>query len=482
MRSFKPALLTVIFTLTALATAAAMPPESPKKPVTDVYHGSRVVDDYRWLEDWNDPAVQKWSDAQNESARASLDHLPHVAEIRARVTEIMSAKTVSYAGVEYRKGTYFAIKREPPKQQPFLIAFASLDAVSEARVLVDPNTIDPAGTTSIDWYVPSPDGKIVAVSLSHAGTEAGDVHVYETSGGKEVHEVIPRVNTGTAGGDLAWRPDGTGFFDTRHPRPGERPADALDFFQQVYFHKLGTATADDRYEIGRDYPRVAEIELTMDNASGRLLATVQYGDGGEFAIFLRSPEGDWRRIADFPDRIIQAAFGLEGALFLLSRAGAPRGKIIRVPAADPVVARAMTVIPEGPEVIVSSFGHGPPTLLATKERLYVLYQLGGPSELRVFDLAGKRLDAPRQLPLSSVGGLTRLDSDDVIFSSSSYLAPAAYYRFRSQTNRTEKTALETKSPVEFSDVEVIREFAASRDGTKVPVNIIMLKGTKIGRE
>src|SRR5262245_64443834 len=125
MRSFKPALLTVIFTLTALATAAAMPPESPKKPVTDVYHGSRVVDDYRWLEDWNDPAVQKWSDAQNAHARSFLDRLPHVAEIRAGVTQIMSAKTISYSELEFRKGTYFAVKREPPRQQPFLIAFTS---------------------------------------------------------------------------------------------------------------------------------------------------------------------------------------------------------------------------------------------------------------------------------------------------------------------------------------------------------------------
>ncbi len=98
--------------------------------------------------------------------------------------------------------------------------FTSPDAPQEARALVDPNAIDSGGTTSIDWYVPSPDGKVVAVSLSHAGTEAGDVHLYETASGKEVHEVIPRVNTGTAGGDLAWLPDGAGFFYTRHPRDG----------------------------------------------------------------------------------------------------------------------------------------------------------------------------------------------------------------------------------------------------------------------
>src|SRR5262245_29703060 len=117
--------LVLFLFLTTPSIAFAVPPETPKKPITDIYHGVKVVDDFRWLEDRNDPAVQKWSDAQNAQARAFLDRLPHVAEIRARVTEIMSAKTVSYSELEFRKGTYFAVKREPPRQQPFLIAFSS---------------------------------------------------------------------------------------------------------------------------------------------------------------------------------------------------------------------------------------------------------------------------------------------------------------------------------------------------------------------
>ena len=390
----------------------------------------------------------------------------------------MSAKTVSYGALEYRKGKYFAIKREPPRQQPFLIALTSPDGPQEARVLVDPNELDRTGATSIDWYVPSPDGTLVAVSLSQAGTEAGDVHFFETAAGREVHEVIPRVNTGTAGGDLAWLPDGTGFFYTRHPRQGERAPEDLDFFQQAYFHKLGTPTALDRYELGKDFPRVAEIQFEMHNETGTLLATVQNGDGGEFAHYLRSSDGSWKRLADFADRIILATFGPGGELYCLSRAGAPRGKIVRLPPASIEVTRATTIIPEGPDTIVSSFYHASPTVLATKQRLYVVYQLGGPSELRVFDLSGKQLDGPQQIPLSSVGGLTRLEGDDVLFSDISFVEPPAYFQFHADTGKTGKTALATKSPVEFSDVEVVREFAVSKDGTKVPVSIILLKGAK----
>jgi prolyl oligopeptidase len=462
----------------SIMMAAAMPPETRKLPVADTYHGVTLVDDYRWLEDWNDPAVKKWSDAQNDHARAFLDRLPHVAAIRARVTEIMSARTVSYSGLEHRQGMLFAIQREPPRQQPFLIVFSSVDSLESSRVLVDPNKIDSKGTTSIDWYVPSRDGRLVAVSLSQAGTEAGDVHVFETASRREVHEVIPRVNTGTAGGGLAWMPDSSGFYYTRHPRAGERPAADLDFFQQIHFHKLGTPTADDRYELGKDFPRVAEIQFEMDDKSGTLLATMQNGDGGEFSHYLRSPGGQWTRLADFADRIIQATFGPAGDLFLLSRNGAPHGKIMRIPRTQTDLAQAQTLVPEGPDTIINSFYHAPPSVIATKERLFVLYQLGGPSELRVFDLAGKRVAGPQQTQLSSTGGLTRLDGDDVLFSNTSYVEPSAYYRFHAQNGKTEKTPLETKSPVNFRDVEVVREFAISKDGTKVPVNILIPKGAR----
>ena len=464
----------IVFTI----RAQAMPPETEKRPVTDEYHSVTVEDDYRWLEDWDDQAVRKWSDAQNAHARQLLDRLPHVNEIRRRVTEIMSAKTISHYELAYRKGTLFAIKREPPKQQPFLIRFPSLDALDRAEVVLDPNQLDPEGTTAIDWYVPSPDGKLVAVSLSRGGSELGDVSIFDVATGKPVHEVIPRVNSGTAGGDLAWLPDSSGFFYTRHPRPGERDDADLNFYQQAYFHALGTPTESDRYEIGKNFPRVAEIEFEMHPANGTLLLTVQNGDGGHFAHYLRTSRGEWKQVSTFEDDVIQMTFGPKEDLYLISREDAPRGKILRVSLSNPDVRKAQTIIPEGPDTIVTSFYHSPPSLLPTTNRLYVLYQLGGPSELKVFDLQGKSATAPRQLPLATAGGLTRLEGDSVLFLNTSFVEPPAWYRFDAARGETTKTALVTESPVDFRDVEVTREFATSKDGTRVPVNLIYPKGLK----
>ena len=464
-------LLTTILAVT-VSPLLAKPPATMKKPVTDTYYGVKVTEDYRWLENGTDPAVAKWSDAQNAYARSILDKLPHRDEIRARVTEIMEAKTVGYGSLAVRGQRLFAMKRQPPKQQRFLVVMPSADDPGSEHVVVDPNVINAKGTTAIDWYVPSADGTLVAVSLSEGGSEAGDVHVYDVAKGKEVFEVVPHVNGGTAGGDLAWAPDGSGFFYSRYPRGNERPKVDMDFYTQVYFHKLGTPTEADRYEIGKEFPRIAEIQLDMDRRTGRLLATVQNGDGGEFAHFLRSPDGKWRQFSRFGDRILQAAFGPHDDLYLISRADAPRGKVLHMAIGELDAAKARVVLPQGKDTIVSEF-LGAPTLLPTQSKLYVLFQLGGPSEIRVFDLHGKPAAAPKQQAISSTGGLTSLGGDDVLFASTSYIEAPAWYRFDAKQGRTAKTKISMKSPVDFSDIRVVREFATSKDGTKVPVNIIL---------
>jgi prolyl oligopeptidase len=473
----------VALMLVVLVSGSALsgPPATPRRPVTDTYHGVAVTDEYRWLEDGTDKEVRAWSDAQNAHARGILDKLPGVDVLRARLTRILAARTTGHSAFAARGGRLFALRRQPPKEQPFLVVLPSPEEPDKARVLLDPTALDRKGTTAIDWYVPSPDGKLVAVSLSQGGSESGDVHVYDTDSGKQVYEVVPRVNGGTAGGDLAWAPDGKGFFYTRYPRGQERPPQDLDFYQQVYYHQLGTPTEKDRYELGKDLPRIAEIKLQADDRSGCLLATVQNGDGGEFALHLREPGGAWRQLASFRDGVVQAAFGPGDDLILVSRKDAPRGKILRLSLRDPDLARARPVVPEGPDAVVTDFygRSGSQTVLPTAGRLYVTYQLGGPTVIRVFDFEGKPLPAPRQLPVSTVGDLTPLGGDDVLFSNASYVEPRTIYLYRARADQTVKLPLTSPPPVEFHDVRVVRAFAASKDGTKVPVNVLVPRGAKL---
>jgi prolyl oligopeptidase len=454
--------------------------------VVDSHWGTDVTDDYRWLEDWNDPQVRAWSEAQNAWARRHLDALPGVTALREEVTRLRSIAIPRHFGLAAAGRSLFALVFEPPKQQSWLVVMASEDDPAAARVLVDPNRLDPSGGTSIDWFVPSPDSSRVAVSLSEGGSERGNARVFEAATGREVGETVPRVNYGTALGSLAWDADGSGFYYTRYPREGERPAADMDFYVQVYYHRIGTKTAEDRYEIGRDFPRIAEFDLDRSPDGAWILANVQNGDGGEFVQYLRGADGRWTQLTQYSDKVIDAVFGHDGSLYLLSRAGAPRGKVLRLalPAGGaPSLERAKPLIPEGDGVIRGGFG-GPDGLVPTPERLFVIEGVGGPDRVRIFDLAGRESGALPVPPVSSVSQVVALPGrghDAVLFRAASYLEPAAWYRWEAKPGgaTATKTGLARPWPVDFGDAEVVREFAVSRDGTRVPINVIRRKGTKL---
>ena len=401
-----------LFALSLLGASAlaADPPSTKKQPVADKYHGLQITDDYRWIEDGAAKEVQAWSDAQNAHARAFLDKLSGRDALRGRLKEILAAPTTGHSRLAARGGKVFAIKRQPPKEQPFLVVLPAPDKPDQARVLLDPSELDKKGTTAIDWFVPSPNGNLVAVSLSKGGSEAGDVHVIDAATTKQVHEVIPRVHGGTAGGDLAWTPDGKGFFYTRYPRGEERPEKDRDFYQTLWYHELGTPGEKDRYELGKDFPRVAEIIVEMNDATGRLLVSVQDGDGGRFMHFLRAPDGKFHQFTTFDDGVVQVAFHPSGeSIYAVSRKGAPRGTLLQLSGKEPSLKDAKVILPEGKDTIVTDFyrSHGRQTVLPTANRTYVTFQMGGPSEIRAFDLKGKPQIFARQPEVGAVRGLAR---------------------------------------------------------------------------
>jgi len=193
----------------------AKPPPTVQKPVTDVVQGVGVQDNYRWLEATAAPSVQEWARAQQAVTRSILDALPHHADITARVASLARGASPAYGALVERGGRWFALKFDRTKNQPLLVLLQSPDHPERERVLLDLNVLDASGATAIDFFRPSNDGRLLAVSLSHKGSEAGDVHVYRVDSGKELTlDVVPRVNGGTAGGDVAWTADGRGFFYT----------------------------------------------------------------------------------------------------------------------------------------------------------------------------------------------------------------------------------------------------------------------------
>ena len=458
--------------LAAAGLALAQPlqyPATAKKPVSDAYHGIQVAEDYRWLEDGKDPAVRAWSLEQLKVTRGYLDALPMRAKLKERFAEIHSTAAVRYSRF-VQAGAFFAMKRQPPKNQPMLVMMKSAGDTASERVLYDPNEADAEGHKTIDWFVPSLDGRYVAVSLSEKGSEDGSAHLIDTATGKRLADVVPRVQYPTGGGSLAWDAKSTGFYYTRYPQGGERAKEDANFYQQVWFHKLGTSASADTYVIGKEWPRIAETALTASRDGAWLLASVSDGDGGEHAFHLRGPDGKWTQVAGFKDKVKRAWIGFDGRLYALSTSGAPNGKVIVMPLAAPKLAEAKTLVAASDVAITS--------VAPTATRLYVVYMAGGPSEVRMFDLAGKSLGTLPSEPISSNSIGERLQGDEILVGSSSYVSTLAWYRYSPAANKLERTSLAAPSRISFADAEVVREMATSKDGTRIPVNILMKKGTR----
>lgn len=463
-------IMSLVLSVLILA-AVAQPPRTPREPVIEAFHGEQIVDDYRWLESWDDPRTPAWSEAQNAYARSVLDSLPSRDEISTRITRLLSHESPSYSGIVVRSGRLFALKSIPPKQQAILVVLDSIDDPATERTLIDPNSIDPSGGLTIDWFVPSFDASMVAVSMSRNGTEAGDAHVIAVETATERHgDLVPRVNSGTAGGSLAWSADGSGFWYTSHPAPGTVPDGDLGFLQRIYYHTLGADPESDPYVLGREFPRIAESSLES-NEKGSLLDLVQKGDGGEFELhLLGGPGGEWKRVAGYEDRIVGARFGPDGSLWLLSRKDAGLGKILMLRAGESDLVQARVVVPEGAASIAS--------FELTEHGIWVVEEVGGPMQLHRYDARGRDLGSIPILPISSVGQVVRTGKDDeVFFSNQSYIEPEAWYRVTSD-GQVQKTPLAETSPVALSFVEVSRIWATSKDGTKIPMTVMEPRGTK----
>ncbi len=453
-------------------------PTTRKQPVTDEYHGVRVTDEYRWLEDGKSDAARQWVAAQNAWTRSILDKSPWREAMKRDILAELKKSSVRYARVLESRGVFFMLKRDPSRQQPFLVTTRSLNDLSKERTIVDPNVLNTKGQLAIDWYKPSLDGTLVAVAMSQGGSEDASLFIYDVATARQIGQAIPRVSYPTGGGSMAWFGDNKSFFYTRYPQGKERPTEDLNFYQQIWLHRMGTPASSDTYVLGKEFPRIAETVIDSDAAGKYFLASVANGDGGEFAHYLRAPDGKWNQITRFEDGIVAVSIGKDDALYMISRRNAPRGKLLRMPIGAHSVAEARVIVPEGAASMeMPDQGSGEVLPLVTATKVYVQTIDGGPNQIAIFDHAGKPMGTvPVKGPVA-ISNLIGLTGDAVAFRTVGYLTPAVLNLFDGK-GEVKGTAVRATAQEGLSNIQVERVFAKSADGTQVPMSVIHRKGLK----
>ncbi len=455
------------------------PPKTEKIPVTDSYHGVSVVDDYRWLENGDDPKVKAWVDAQNAYSQAYLSKLPQRAGIVDFLKATRQKAQVQYSDLVYAGGRLFALKHDPQKSASSLVVFRSPEDQASERTVVDLNTLAKGQLFQASWYKPSPDGTMVGMALGTGGSEDAALYVFDVATGKQIGDPVPRVQFATAGGDMAWTGDGKGFYYTRYPQGNERPAEDANFYQQVYYHAIGSSAAQDRYVLGKEFPRIGETALETAHDGKHILVTVEDGDGGKYEHFLIAADGKVTQITRFADKVVDVQFGADDSLWLLSHAKSDLGELDHLEAGSLKLADAVRVVPPMSGSIegtgsVGDMGH----FWAADRALYVTVIDGGPEEILKFDLRGKK-DGKVPVPeVASVSTLVPLTGDAFLYSAETYTQPMQWFRY-SGTGAPVALPFKTQTGLNFADIEVRREFATSKDGTRVPMTVLMRKGTRL---
>ncbi|MBU6266202.1 MAG: prolyl oligopeptidase family serine peptidase [Sphingomonadales bacterium] len=456
-----------------LALLANAPARTTHPVAVDFYHGTQVRDPQRWLEDGKEPAVKAWVAAQNATSRSVLDANPDRPAIAAELKWIDAHRSVSFAALDQAGGRLFALMFVPGAQQPKLVTLPlSADPAARADVL-DPLKLAPDGGLAIDWFVPSPDGTLVAVSLSANGSEDGTLHVYEVATGKEVEAPVPHVQYPTAGGSLAWTADGKGYWYTRFPGD-DAPAEERHFNQSAWFHRLGVPHADDVRVLGPNdgVPRTGEIFLTNPEGAGRALASVQLGDGGEWQHFLLGETGAEKAIG-YDAKVKAATLARDGTLYAIAMKDSPNGAVVRF---DPGKAAPTVLVAPSDTALLT--GAGERSLVVAGGHLWFTAIDGGPTRLLRVPLGG---GAPETVPtpdVSTVSDLLPMPGGDMVYRVRGYLRPSAVLRWSAASQSSVETPIRNTTPVDLSGYAVSRLTATSKDGTPIPVTLIEARDAK----
>jgi prolyl oligopeptidase len=452
-------------------TTVMKPPKAKVETVVDDYHGHKIADPYRWLENASSPDTQQFVAQQNAYTQSVLDALPGKDTLRQRIEQLLEIGRAEQPKVG--GNFYFHERREGRQNQG--VVYVREGVNGKDRPLIDVNSLAPDGTVALDWWHPSHDGKYVAYGTSPNGSEISTLQIIETATGNLLPEKIWR----TRAASVAWLPDDSGFYYTRYPRPGDVPAGQEMYNRHVFFHKLGDpANADgakDPLIFGEGLNPQYWPYIHLSNDGKWLLVTVSEG-WAKSEVFLKNtsdPAAKFVPITSGKEFLYEGQI-VDGQIYLITNEDAPRYRVFKVDCAQPARANWKEIVHESDAVIDSG---GEDMSVVIGNRLFLKYIKDATSRLKIFDLDGKPLE---EVPMPTLGSISghlggNWDSKEAFFTFISFAIPPTIYQV--SLDGKPSVWVRVQSSVDPDKYEVQQVWFKSKDGTRVPMFLVSKKGT-----
>ncbi|MDQ3025099.1 MAG: prolyl oligopeptidase family serine peptidase [Pseudomonadota bacterium] len=436
-------------------------------------------DPFAYLENGADPRTQAFFREQGAAARARLDAIPGRAQMLERI-RTLSDSAVTVSSIAITPTRIFYLKLEPRRMQPVLCVRDGLSGPE--RELVDPARFDsPPRSASIDWFVPSPDGLHVAYGVSLGASEDSVLRVVEVNARRDLPIEIDRARFNR---QLAWHPDGRSFYYARVPAantPAKRDANV-----RIYRHQLGRAASGDEIVFAsgvggaRDVPEFVRPSLHVPVESRYAYAIARDGARREVAVHvteqrdLAAGRPRWRKLAGTQDEVL-AIEGWRDELYLLSKRGAPRHRVLRVNATAPDIGAARVMVAEG-DAVVTAMG-------LARDALYLRTMVGGVDRLEKMSLGLLGPKAAEFVRTPFDNGITQLVADPrmsgAVLLLQGWIDPPMIVQVEAKGGNVRNTRVQPPAQVDFSAMDEVRLYAPARDGTRIPVTLLYRKTTRL---
>jgi prolyl oligopeptidase len=451
----------------ASASSPIVYPPSKKVEQVDDYHGIKVADPYRWLEDADSPETKAWVEAQNKVTFGFLESIPERARLRERLTQLWNYEKF---GVPFREGDRYFFTRNDGLQNQSVLYVGRTPDDPQARVLLDPNTLSSDGTVALTNYAVSDDGQLLAYGLATAGSDWNEWRVRNVETGEDLPDRLQWVKFSGA----SWTKDGKGFFYSRYDEPKEgNLLQSTNYYQKLYYHRVGTPqSADELVYERRDHKEWGFGGYVTDD--GRYLGlVVTMGTSPRNLFFYRDLTNPEAKVVELvPDFIADfTPVGNDGTTFYFRTDWeAPRGRLIAIDATRPERTNWREIIPQSRDTLEAVRWVG--------GRFVALYLSDAKTQVRMFDREGKpgtEIALPGIGTAAGFGG--KPEATETFYAFTSFTQPTSIYRYDFTTG---KSTLLRQPKVAFDPGAYVTQqvFYRSKDGTRIPMFIVHRKGLR----